>query len=55
VRGVPKAGVVDVGRRLLLDLGDRCRDGPVILSQLGRAGEGVRCYWRRCPSVSRPT
>lgn len=39
-------------RKLLLGGGlGRRRDRPVVLPQLRRAGEGIRCYWRGCASV----
>jgi hypothetical protein len=53
---MPKASVVHVAGYLLLQaLRVRCRDGPVLLAQLGRAGERIRCYWRNSASVPRST
>lgn len=38
---------------LLLDrLGARRRRRPVVLPQLGRAGEGIWCYWCRGASIA---
>jgi hypothetical protein len=49
---VTKSCLVDVAGELLQDWRGWCRDGPILLSQLGGAAEGIRCYRRRSPSVS---
>jgi hypothetical protein len=52
VRRMAQSSLVDMAWRLLQDLAVRRGNRPVLLPQLGRTTERIRCYRRRCASVT---
>jgi hypothetical protein len=52
VVGMAESCLGGLGGKLLHDLRRGCRDGSVLLPQLGRAVEGIRSYGRGGASVS---